>query len=364
MAGAAVLTYSWVIGGFGSREYIEEAKKYIEIRRVLADNYIDSIGEDELYESAASAMVRSLGDKWSYYMTPEQYAAYKLSSANEYTGIGVNVRKNDSGDFEISSVDEGTPAASAGLQAGQLIVSVDGEKVKGMSLSELQTLIRSKLDRDFSIVIDDKKEGERTVSLACSDIYSSPVSHKLINESIGYIKIANFEAGSRNDTVAAIEYLISIGAKSFIFDLRGNPGGLLTELSSVLNYILPEGDLFISVDRLGRETILRSDNVCLKYSMVVLTDASTYSAAEYFAAAVQEYGWGKVIGEKTGGKARSQITVELTDGSAIHISTNRYLTPNRTDLAEVGGVIPDVEVVNTDPSKDIQLDTAIAELKH
>lgn len=364
MCAAAVLTYSWVIGGFGAKEYADDAKKYIEIEKLISENYVDDIGRSELYESAASAMVRSLGDKWSYYMTAEQYAAYKLSSANEYAGIGVSLKQNDKGEFEISSVDPGTPAYTAGLTAGQFIVSVDGEKVKGMTITELQELIRSKLDKNFNLEVSDGKGDESTVNLACEAIYQSPVSHRLLDDGVGYIKIRNFEAGCCRDTVAAIEYLISIGAKSFVFDLRDNPGGLLSELAGVLDYILPEGDLFVSVDKTGRETVLRSDKICLKYNMAVLVNENTYSAAEFFAAAIQEYDWGTVVGGQTGGKARSQSTVELSDGSAIHISTGKYLTPDRKDLAAAGGVTPDVPVQNTADGTDLQLDTAVSKLRY
>lgn len=364
MAAAAVLTYSWVIGGLGSREYINDARKYIEIEKLISENYVDTVDIDGLYESAASAMVRSLGDKWSYYMTAEQYAAYKLSNANEYAGIGVNVKKNDKDEFEISSVDPGTPADKAGLASGQRIVKIDGEKVAGMTIAQLQDMIRSRLNKDFDLTVTDVKGSESTVKLACAAVYQSPVSHKLLEGGIGYIRIRNFEAGCGDDTIAAIEYLISIGATSFIFDVRDDPGGLLSELTAVLDYILPEGDLFVSIDKSGRETVIKSDKVCMKYSITVLVNENTYSAAEFFAAAIQDYNWGSVVGGQTGGKAKNQVTIELSDGSALHISAGKYLTPNRKDLAERGGVTPDVPVQNELEGVDQQLESAMNVLRH
>ena len=102
-----------------------------------------------------------------------------------------------------------------------------------------------------------------------------------------------------------------------------------------------------------------SDKVSLKNKMIVLVNGNSYSAAEFFAAALQEYNWATVVGEQTTGKARSQITLELSDGSAVHISTHKYLTPNRVDLAETGGVTPDVAVAQADEQTDTQLETAI-----
>ena len=356
-------TYALTIGGIGSKQYFDDAKAYVEIEKIINENYIGSADDDTLFNAAASAMVRSIDDKWSYYMSPEEYAAYKLTSSNEYAGIGISVKQNDSGDFEIFSVDSGTPAEAAGLTAGQLIVSVDGQAVADMTLSEMQELIRSKLNKDFPMVVSDKKGNEVSVTVACEIIYKDPVSSRMLDGNIGYIKIANFEAGSSEGTINAIERLVAEGATSFIFDVRNNPGGLLSELVSLLDYLLPDGDLFISVDKQGNETVKTSDKICLSSKMAVLVNANTYSAAEFFAAALQEYDWATIVGEHTTGKARSQITLELSNGGAVHISTHKYLTPDRVDLSEVGGIKPDIEAVNTNEDPQIQLNAAINALK-
>ena len=356
-------TYALTIGGIGSKQYFDDAKAYVEIEKIINENYIGSADDDTLFNAAASAMVRSIDDKWSYYMSPEEYAAYKLTSSNEYAGIGISVKQNDSGDFEIFSVDSGTPAEAAGLTAGRLIVSVDGQPVADMTLSEMQELIRSKLNKDFPMVVSDKKGNEVSVTVACEIIYKAPVSSRMLDGNIGYIKIANFEAGSSEGTINAIERLVAEGATSFIFDVRNNPGGLLSELVSLLDYLLPDGDLFISVDKQGNETVKTSDKICLSSKMAVLVNANTYSAAEFFAAALQEYDWATIVGENTTGKARSQITLELSNGGAVHISTHKYLTPDRVDLSEVGGIKPDIEAVNTNEDPQIQLNAAINALK-
>ena len=289
MAATAVATYLITTGGFGAQKYYEDAKAYVEIEKIINENYIGDVNDDTLYNAAASAMVRSIDDKWSYYMSPEEYAAYKLSSANEYAGIGVSVKLNDKGKFEIFAVEDGTPAATAGLSVGQTIVSVDGQATEGMTTAELQELIRSKLNKDFPMVIADEKGNESSVKISCEVIYKNPISSKMLENNIGYIKIANFEAGSSEGTIGAIEKLTAEGAESFIFDVRDNPGGLVSELVSLLDYLLPDGDLFVSVDKAGKETVKTSDKVCLSAKMVVLVNENSYSAAEFFAAALQEY---------------------------------------------------------------------------
>lgn len=362
MIATAIVTYIITTGGFGSQQYYEDAKAYVEIEKILSENYIGDVNLDTVYNAAASAMVRSIDDKWSYYMSPEEYAAYKLSSSNEYAGIGVSVKLNDKGKFEIFAVEEGTPAETAGLNVGDTIVSVDGQETEGMTTAELQELIRSKLNKDFPMVIADEKGNESSVTISCEVIYKNPISSQMLDNNIGYIKISNFEAGASEGAIGAIEKLTAEGATSFIFDVRDNPGGLVSELVSLLDYLLPDGDLFVSVDKSGQETVKTSDKVCLSAKMAVLVNADSYSAAEFFAAALQEYDWATIVGEHTTGKARSQITIELSNGGAIHISTNKYLTPNRVDLAEAGGVKPDIEAYNTDEDTKVQLNAAIKAL--
>ena len=354
----AILTYVAAIGGFGSKQYLDDARRYIEIEKIIDDNYIGDADYNELYNAAAAAMVKSIGDKWSYFMNAEEYEAYKLSSSNEYSGIGVSVKVNSSGEFEVFSVEESSPAANAGIAVGDIITAIDGEDVSDKTLEDVSLLIRSKVNKDFPMTLESGGD-TKTVTVACEILYKTPVSAMLLDGNIGYIKISNFEAGSSENTKKAIEQLLQTGATSFIFDVRNKPGGLLTELVDLLDYILPEGDLFISVDKSGKETVQTSDKVSLKNKMIVLVNGNSYSAAEFFAAALQEYNWATVVGEQTTGKARSQITLELSDGSAVHISTHKYLTPNRVDLAEAGGVTPDIAVAQDDEKTDKQLETAI-----
>ena len=354
----AILTYVAAIGGFGSKQYLDDARRYVEIEKIIDDNYIGDADYNELYNAAAAAMVKSIGDKWSYFMNAEEYEAYKLSSSNEYSGIGVSVKVNSGGEFEVFSVEESSPAANAGIAVGDNITALDGEDVSDKTLEDVSLLIRSKVNKDFPMTLESGGD-TKTVTVACEIIYKNPVSSRLLDGNIGYIKISNFEAGSSENTKKAIEQLLQTGATSFIFDVRNNPGGLLTELVDLLDYILPEGDLFISVDKSGKETVQTSDKVSLKNKMIVLVNGNSYSAAEFFAAALQEYNWATVVGEQTTGKARSQITLELSDGSAVHISTHKYLTPNRVDLAEAGGVTPDIAVAQDDEKTDKQLETAI-----
>lgn len=360
-AGVACLL---VFGQFGGVANYKLALKYADVKQVVDDYYIGDGDNTAISDASSAAMITALGDKWSYYMTPEEYQSYQMYSANEYAGIGVTIQLDDkTKGFRITSVTAQSPAEKAGLSVGDIITAVDGESVTGKSLSDVQSLIRSKLNETLKFTIQDANGDSRTVSVDCKVIYTDPVSSKMLDNHVGYVKINNFESGSGTGAVQAVDQLLADGAQSLVFDVRGNPGGMLSELITILDHLLPEGDVFVSVDKSGKEDVTRSDNVCVKVPMVVLVNGNSYSAAEYFAAALREYNWATIVGENTTGKGRSQTTIVLDDGSAVHISSKKYLTPNRVDLSEQGGLVPDVVVAPaTEGDVDTQLEAAIRAL--
>ncbi len=358
---AAAATLFYIYGQFGGRKEFRDAQRYLEVQNAVTKNYIGDYKASDLKNAAANAMIDSLGDRWSYYMTADEYKSYKLHSANQYEGIGVTIDKDEeTGGFRIRSVMDNTPASSAKLQEGQIIIAVDDEDVTDLTVDGIRELISSKIDSKINLVVLD--DGDKvTYKLDCSVIYSNPVSYELTNELVGYIRIANFDAGSGDATISAIDNLVTQGATSLIFDVRDNPGGMLSELIKVMDYVLPSGEIFVSVDSSGKETVKKSDNVCLQMVMSVLVNENTFSAAEYFAAALQEYEWATVVGAPTTGKARSQTTIELSDGSAVHISNHKYLTPKRVDLSDSKGINPDVVVNDSamDPDGLLRSDKAV-----
>ena len=347
-------------GRIGSEENYSQAMKYLEIKNVIDEKYVGTVNEESVSAAAFDAMVSALGDQWSYYMSPSEYSAYKLYSANQYVGLGVQVDKDaETGGLKITGVNSGTPADNAGLEAGDIILAVAGTDITGMTVGDARSFISSNLGESVKLKIRDKDGNESELSVNCELIYTSPVSYRMLSGSIGYVQILNFDSGAADAAVKAIETLLGQGALGFVFDVRTNPGGLLSELTALLDYLLPSGNIFISVDKAGNQTPTESDSVCLDMPMAVLVNADTYSAAEFFAAALQDYNWAEIVGERTTGKSRSQQTIELSDGSAVHLSTARYLTPAGIDLAEQGGLIPDQEVALT-ATGDAQLNAALS----
>lgn len=336
--------------------------------------YVDGYDTSKLGDYLAEAAVAATGDRWSYYISAEDYAAYVESNENAYVGIGVSIQhvNEDDDGFTIVSVTHNSPAEAAGLKNGDMVVAVEGEPVDPEDMSATQQKVRGEVGTDVTITV--LRDGEAMdVTITRSIIETEVVVFELLDSGDGYIKINNFDAHSARDTIAAIDALVAQGAKSLIFDLRFNPGGRKDELVEVLDYLLPEGPLFRSVDYLGNEEVDSSDADCLKMPMAVLINDDSYSAAEFFAAALQEYDWATVVGTQTCGKANYQQTFRLSDGSAIAVSTGHYQTPNGVTLTDIG-VTPDIPVEvdeetyvalyyeQVEKADDIQLQAAISAL--
>lgn len=319
-------------------------QKIEEILALLDQYYVDDYSTEKLGDYLAEAVIDSTGDRWSYYISAEDYDAYLEGNANAYVGIGVTIQLTNEDDpgFTIVSVTHNSPAEAAGLQIDDMIVAVEGENAVEMGMTEAQHRVRGEEGTDITItILRDGKEFDVTITRQVIEV--EVVVCELLDDNVGYIKINNFDTHSSRDAIAAIEDLIDRGADRLVFDLRFNPGGMKHELVALLDYLLPEGPLFRSVDYKGKEEVDYSDADCLDIPMAVLINDDSYSAAEFFAAALQEYEAGVIVGTKTCGKANYQQTFRLSDGSAIAISTGHYQTPNGVTLADVG-VTPDVIV--------------------
>lgn len=344
VVGAAASGVSYM-ARFGDNSTINYATKFATIMKVLDTSYVGEIEKDKVSDAAYGAMVAAIDDRWSYYMNAETYETYQQFQKNSYNGVGITiVADEDSKLLKVAGVSEDSPAAQAGILPGELLCEIDGKELTGMTAGEVKAIITEKQGQLMKFLLQAEDGSRRTVELSTKDIFTNPVKSELMEDSVGYIRIKNFEGGSADGVIGAIEELRSRGAQFLVFDVRNNPGGLLSELIKILDYILPQGTIFISMDENGKETTTSSDEACVNMPMAVLINENSYSAAEFFAAALSEYEWATTVGAQTSGKARSQISIELSDGSAVHISTNSYFTPKHVDLAATGGLTPNVAV--------------------
>lgn len=326
---------------FYMRGLIPEKTKIDEVKAVIEQFYVGEYDMEELEEYAAAAMVDALGDRWSYYLTEEYLQQYLHDSNNEYYGIGITVQQNDDV-IIVQAVERDSPAALAGILPGSQLQTVDGQSVTGMNTDEVKNLVQAGIGEGEVVIgiLEDGVVNEYTLSGAVIQV--DPVRYEMM-DGIGYIKVKNFDARSAEQLIDACMNVRDQGAVGLVFDLRFNRGGQLDELLTALDYLLPEGNLFLSKVKDGEMEAERSDAGCVEMPMAVLVNAESYSAAEFFAAALQEYDWATIVGEQTTGKGYAQRTIMLTDGGAVHISAKEYFTPNGVSLADKG-ITPDIQV--------------------
>lgn len=331
-----------------------ELSKYIEARTDIEKSFVGDYTEEELLDGAVKGMVDGLGDRWSHYLSAEDYESYQENISNKYVGIGAVIDATDTEDgFRITKVYPNSPAADAGLEAGDTITAVNGVLISDMEYDTATAAIRGEEGTTVELTITKADGSEAKAAGIVRRAVNIPVvSTELLDGNIGLITIDNFDDNSDQETEQAVNRFINSGVTGIVFDVRNNPGGQLSELLDLLDFILPEGTTFISRDKAGNEKTYTSDASCIEIPMAVLVNASSYSAAEFFAAALQEYGWATVVGEQTFGKGYSQIPIRLSDGSAIILSTNEYFTPHGVSLIGTG-LTPDypVEMSEEDQAK-------------
>ncbi|MBP3673005.1 MAG: S41 family peptidase [Oscillospiraceae bacterium] len=360
------------VGAFSADEQADS--KLEQMADLIEERFIGEVDRTEMEDAAAEAMVASLDDQWSYYIAAEDYAAHVEQMNNAYVGIGVTIQvMEDESGIQVVKVNEGGPAEEAGMLVGDIIVAVDGQRIAGMSTSDVRNLVRGEENTQVEITV--AREGkELTLSVTRKEVQTAVAVGQLLDGNIGLVTITNFDSRCADETIAAIETLLDQGAEALIFDVRYNPGGYKHELVKVLDYLLPEGPLFRSEDYKGNVTVDESDADCLEIPMAVLVNGDSYSAAEFFAAALSEYEAAVVVGEQTCGKGYFQQTYQLSDGSAIGLSVGKYSTPNGVNLAGVG-ITPDIVVEvdedtameiyagTLDPAEDPQIQAAADALK-
>ena len=317
--------------------------KLDRLENLIQERYIGEADGEAMEDAAAAAMVKATGDRWSYYIPASQYEAHKEQSENAYVGIGITIQQAEDGSgFLIVMVNQNGPAQEAGIQVNDLLIAVEDQDVREMTADQVRELIRGEAGTKVSLTV--MRQGEhQTLAVERRRIESAVATGQMLADGIGLVKISNFDERCASESIAAVQKLQQEGAKKIIFDVRNNPGGYAEELVKLLDYLLPEGDLFRSVSYDGTEKVDTSDADWLDMHMAVLINGSSYSAAEFFAAALQEYQAATIVGEPTVGKGVYQTTISLGDGSAVALSTGKYFTPKGNSLTDVG-VIPDVRV--------------------
>ncbi len=370
----ATVTTLCVSSMAGSPAAAQKVDKLDQLADLIEERFIGEADRTAMEDAAAVAMVKSLGDRWSYYIPADQYQAHVETMQNAYVGVGITITvTEDSEGFQVIKVNDGGPADEAGMEPGDIIIAIDGQDVAGITTGEARNLARGKENTQVVLTV---RRGMDILDLNVTRkrVLTPVAVPTMLDDHFGLISITNFDDRCAEETIAAIRSLMEQGADALIFDVRFNPGGYKHELVEVLDYLLPEGPLFRSEDYLGNVKVDESDKEFLDIPMAVLINGDSYSAAEFFAAALSEYEAAVIVGEPTTGKGYFQQTFQLADGSAVGLSVGKYTTPKGVSLANVG-IIPDVVVEvdeetlwaiyaqTIDPNEDPQIQAAVDALR-
>ena len=347
-AAAAIL---WAV--LGTRALtLAQASWYLENR------FVAEFDRDGMVDSALSAMVDSLGDRWSYYLDPEALAQQEIRRENQYVGAGFTFTRTQDSRMEIVAVAEGGPAEQAGLAVGDTVVAIQGEALTEENFDQLRAVFQAEAGTEVSLTARDAQGEERELTLTLALIESDPVESRMLEGQLGYVRLENFYHKSAQRVREATDELAAQGARGLIFDVRQNPGGYVSELTDILDYLLPEGPIFTDISKNGKTVVTESDEGCVELPMVVLVDQNSYSAAEIFAAQLQESAGAGLVGQVTSGKGYYQVTYRLLNGGALGISIGRYGTGSGRSLIGTG-LTPDV----LEDDWDAQLEQAAALLE-
>lgn len=352
------LTLALVLGGWllqrglhrGSGAY-QRARLFEEVRARVANDFVDSIPDGDLFRRAAEGLVRELHDPHSGYLTPEKLRSLTESTTGHYAGIGIQIDVRD-GWITIVAPLPGTPAERAGIQPGDRIVAIDGRSTEGWSPDDAHGFLRGKSGSSVTLLIERPGVAARMpFTLARGEIRVHSVRHaSMLSDGVGYIDLTIFSDSSAAEVQQAIEKLRAQGMKTLVFDLRANPGGLLEQGIEVADLFLDSGQPIVSVR--GRDAAQSfADGAKQKWpdlKLVTLVDEHSASASEIVAGALQDHDRAVLVGSTSYGKGSAQSVFPLVDSaSALKLTTARWFTPSGRSIQK-----PDVKALSDDDDDD------------
>jgi carboxyl-terminal processing protease len=332
-----------------------------EAAEVLEDNYYRPVGGKELSNASLQGMVRELRrrnkeDHYTEYFSPEAREAFNQSIEGHFSGIGLTVVPVKRG-LKVSTVFHHSPADEAGIEAGDVIVSVEGESIAGEGSSEATNKIKGPEGTQVTIGVRDAKTGKvRQMTLTRAEVVLPNIISRVEEvggKKLGYIRLGQFSNGAHAQIANAVRKVEKEGAEGIVVDLRENPGGLLQEAVLSASVFLPEGEVVVSTkSRTQGDNVYKTEGGNLPpRPLVVLIDRNTASAAEILAAALADDGGAKVVGTRSYGKGLFQEEESLSNGGAIKLSVGEFFTPEGVNLAESHGVHPDVKAADDPATK-------------
>ncbi len=358
-----ILTSFFSLQSFNTKvmDVNEKGKKYEALQSldtIVRESYLGDINEQTLEDGILKGYVQGIDDKYSRYLTEEEYLTELNENSGTLVGLGLTITEDESGYIRISEIISSSPAADSGLLKNDLITTIDGIDVKEVGFSEAADAMKGTEGSTVTLTV--RRDGKDTeYTFTRRSIVVETVEAEMLGNLIGYIKINNFKENTPEQFIEALERLTVNGARAIIFDLRGNGGGLVSALEECLDPLLPEGIIATSEYKDGHtETLIYSDSSELNLPMAVIVDRQTASAAELFSASLRDFGKAVIVGEQTYGKGVMQDITELDDGGALILTVAEYKTVY-SECYDGIGITPDYPVENSDDGIDMQYNKAV-----
>ncbi len=332
---------------------LAELQTFSQIFYNIKKNYVEGVDDKDLINNAIAGMVSGL-DPHSSYLLAEDFSDLKVNTEGQFGGLGIEVGMEDGFVKVISPIDD-TPAAKAGVKAGDLIIRLDKTSVKGMTLNDAVKIMRGKVGEPITITIVREGEGKPLEVKIVRDIIKiKSVRQRILEPGFGYVRISQFQEQTHKSLKKAIDKLVSENEnqklEGLVLDLRNNPGGILDSAVDVSDAFLTKGLIVYTEGRTPRSKIefkATKDDLIDGVPIVVLINNGSASASEIVAGALQDHKRAIIIGTKSFGKGSVQTVLPMQDGAALKITTARYFTPSGNSI-QAKGIIPDIEVKQID----------------
>lgn len=353
-----------------SKDIAGTLQKYKEI---IDKYYLGDVDEEKLKEGAIKGYIEGLGDPYTEYISADEMEDYLSDTMGNFVGIGIYMVKNtEKGKIQVLAPIKGSPAEKAGIQAGDLILTVDGVDYSADEMTIASNKIKGEEGTTVTIEVLRGTETKK-YELKREKVKVNQVEGKVLSNNIGYINFTSFDETTADDFKAKFEELNKQGIKSLIIDLRNNGGGIVDQALQIADYVADKDSVLLyEVDKNNKETVKKAKtDPIINMPIIILTNENTASASEILAGALKDLGKAKTVGTITYGKGVIQQILKLSDGSGLKVTIEEYQTPNRNKIHKIG-IAPDEEVklpdsvtnvLNVTESEDTQLQKAIEMLK-
>ena len=361
------IIFSMPINVKSSTDVYEKIDLFGEVLEKIKKEYVDDVDQSEVIDSAINGVLQSL-DPYSAYMSPELFENMQTDTQGKFGGLGIEIGM-ESGVVKVISPIDDTPAAKAGIKAGDYIVKIGKTQVQGKSLMEAVKLMRGPVGTPIELTIRRKGEKKALIKKVVREIIVvKSVEAKLLKNKIGYLRLKSFNSNSSDQLIKKIDIFENKKANGYILDLRNNPGGLLTQAINITDFFLDDGEIVSTKGRKvfeNRRFFAKKGDKLNGKPLIVMINNGSASASEIVAGALRDHKRAIILGEKTYGKGSVQSIIPLSDGGGMRLTVSKYYLPSGESISEIG-VEPDIFVkengsdfqINT--KSDNQLDYALS----